>query len=153
VNTDLVERAIQIVEDALELDGDARAENILRKCGTDEALLEEVESLLQHSTGIELAAPTPGGEVPEKLFAATSPDRYELLDELGRGGMGVVYRARDHQLGREVAIKVLRESSSRAEDVLHRFRAKRTSQLACNIRVLLPPTTLDDCPTVARSSH
>jgi serine/threonine protein kinase len=34
--------------------------------------------------------------------------RYELGPELGRGGMGTVYRARDRQTGVDVAVKVLR---------------------------------------------
>src|SRR5687768_11078465 len=43
---------------------------------------------------------------PGQLFDQT----YELQERLGGGGMGVVFRARDHRLGRDVAIKVLRPS-------------------------------------------
>src|SRR5262249_39567542 len=41
-------------------------------------------------------------------------DRFELLAEVGRGGMGIVYRARDKRLDRPVAIKVMRPGASAA---------------------------------------
>jgi serine/threonine-protein kinase len=48
-------------------------------------------------------------------------ERYEIVGELGQGGMSVVYRARDRQLARDVAVKVLHEFLARQPDARKRF--------------------------------
>jgi serine/threonine-protein kinase len=56
---------------------------------------------------------------------------YALLAELGRGGMGVVYRARDTRLQREVALKVINEAATAESDLAARFR--REAQAAAKL--------------------
>lgn len=67
---------------------------------------------------------TPDGEV-------TRIGKYEILDVLGRGGMGVVYRGIDKQIGREVAIKTLTQGFLRDANMLARFyeEGRRTGRL------------------------
>jgi predicted Ser/Thr protein kinase len=58
------------------------------------------------------------GDVPARLGP------YELIELVGRGGMGMVYRAKDVRLGREVAVKVLRDADFADPSVVTRFVAE-----------------------------
>jgi serine/threonine protein kinase len=55
------------------------------------------------------------------LSAGVRLGPYEILAQIGAGGMGEVYRARDTKLGRQVAIKVLPESVASDPDRISRF--------------------------------
>jgi serine/threonine protein kinase len=68
----------------------------------------------------------------ERRLRRALGDDYELLDEIGTGGFGRVYRARDLGLEREVAIKVLHPSLTTDPSVMERFR--REAQLAARVR-------------------
>jgi serine/threonine-protein kinase len=98
---------------------------------TIEYLREGLTLLKQGSQGLELQpiderstatmpAMTTGAEPePGSVFAG----RYEIEERVGRGGMGVVLRARDRQLDEVVALKILRHESLKTDDtMLPRFK-------------------------------
>jgi serine/threonine protein kinase/tetratricopeptide (TPR) repeat protein len=74
-----------------------------------------------------------GWSVPVQKLTASNPaaglepgmmlgERYEIMKQLGEGGMGAVYKARDHELDRLVALKVIRPELAGHPDILRRFK-------------------------------
>ena len=89
----------------------------------------------------ELLKTPPGGEQHTTPLGSSDPaattnrtrsdtplpsvsQRYEILGELGRGGMGIVYRARDRETGDLVALKVLKPEIAANPTVLERFKSE-----------------------------
>ena len=87
----------------------------------------EAELTLTAARGVVIEDPAAW----EKRLRRALGDDYELLEELGAGGFGRVYRVRDLQLEREVALKVLHPYLTRDPDVVERFR--REARLAAQV--------------------
>ncbi len=115
-----VKRALEVVDEAMALDEPERSDFVKRACQHDEQLRREVESFLRYDTGVSIA-PSATEELPVELPEAHSADRYELRDEIARGGMGAILRAYDEVLQREVAVKVLLEEHADNTDLMRRF--------------------------------
>ena len=67
-----------------------------------------------------------------RLTAGTRFGTYEILEPLGQGGMGEVYRARDTELERDVALKVLPESFASDQTRVARFEQEAKTLAALN---------------------
>ncbi|HVI10352.1 MAG TPA: protein kinase [Candidatus Binatia bacterium] len=125
--------------EAVELEPAARKTFLDQHCAGDNALRQEVESLLASSDqpldflqkSVQDAAQQVVGK-PTVLAPGSKFSRYEVVSLLGAGGMGQVYLARDTQLKRNVALKLLAPHLTRDERGLRRFEQEAQAASALN---------------------
>jgi len=132
------QRIETICERALPLDPAARDAYLDQACGGDDALRHDVTALLAQESAARSFLSASVGAVaaavmtdPPRNLIGTRLGDYEVTARLGEGGMGEVYRARDHKLGRDVAIKVL--PAAFADDAERLTRFEREARLLATL--------------------
>ncbi len=123
----------QIYNSVLERRPEDRETFLCEACAGDENLRKEVESLLACDGRAEHFIEQPAMEVAAQVMAKDKGDanfesrigrsvaHYRIIEKIGEGGMGIVYRAEDSRLNRQVAVKVLPELFSGDPGRLARF--------------------------------
>ena len=133
-------RLMDLFNDALELSEVEREAFLNERCNGDTALQAEVKALLAQATTTALPPPRPAWEeVLQSMNAPAAPDltgtslgHYEIRARLGAGGMGEVWRAWDHKLQRDVALKILPPEFAADPERIARFQQEAYTASALN---------------------
>jgi serine/threonine protein kinase len=133
-----IERAYHVARD---LDGEERSRFLDDVCGTDATMRRQMEALLEQDANPNSLLNRPAAELAAgwqplvgslTMLAGTRIGSYEILEPIGSGGTGDVYRARDTNLHREVALKFLAVKLPPDPDRLLRFRREAQVLAALN---------------------
>lgn len=124
---DRADRIAEIVELILEVDPPQRATLIVELCAGDAELLGEVASLLQYQETARDFIETPAVEKVAGIIEANAVGlksgetigAYRIANRIGEGGMGEVYLAEDTDLGRKVALKLIKYGLGTTDFVRH----------------------------------
>lgn len=125
-------RLEELFERALQLDPESRRAFVAEQCTGDDDLRDMLEGMLAADVSRQWLSlgrepGEPGASPPELPAIGQKFDRYTVLQELGRGGMGAVFLARDEKLDRDVALKFML-GSDQAMQQRFRVEARVTAQ-------------------------
>ncbi|MBU0616398.1 MAG: protein kinase [Planctomycetes bacterium] len=152
MDTDRIQRIQDLFESALTRAAEERTAFVREASGDDVELRTEVESLLEHDQSAndnfmrvaETRSQPPSAKAPDtvrmtppaegRTVSVTRPDigGYEITQELGRGGQGVVYQAIQKATKRKVAIKILIQGPYASASAQKRF--EREIELVAQLR-------------------
>src|SRR6476646_10104668 len=140
MNAERWQRVNDLFHLATERAREERAEFLEQACRGDKSLCREVKSLLTSHERTENFIESPAFEVAPELLVSDRAGalvgeligHYRIESLIGIGGMGEVYLARDEQLGRKAALKLLPEHLTADEAQLSRFKTEARSASALN---------------------
>jgi len=133
-------RVKEIFEAALGHAPEERSAFLGQACGGDDLLCSEVESLLSSYEQEKSFMETPAAALAARSLVSEESaalvgqqfGHYQIVREIGRGGMGVVYLAQDDSLGRPVALKLLPKHLTSDPNRLRRFEQEARAASALN---------------------
>jgi serine/threonine protein kinase len=143
MTTDRDERLALLFEDASARQGQGQIVDWAALGQAHPDLVDELKQLLAIGQVVRFAASAPTLP-PEPKGSAARPSppsaigNFELQEELGRGGMGVVYKAWDAELGRHVALKMILRGMHATPTDLARFRVEAGAAAALNHPNIVP---------------
>ena len=141
IKPDRWEELDRLFQAAIDLEPRQRTDFIAEACSGDPLLREEIESLLKSDAegwsfleepALQLAAPFVVSQDQPQLHPGQTIGDYQILDAIGRGGMGEIYLAKDLVLNRRVALKLLPVEYTRDQDRLRRFQNEAQAASALN---------------------
>jgi eukaryotic-like serine/threonine-protein kinase len=150
-----------LFHEALELEVEERAAFLAKACGADQELRRQVERLIaahqRESSFIDSPILAESAEqLVDDLDESPIGHRigpYQVISQLGRGGMGEVYLAEDARLERKVALKVLPAAFTQNPDRVRRFEREAKAASALNHPNILTVHEIGMASTEGGSAH